>query len=228
MPAESPLRDRQGPGFGLIETMRWTLGEGFSRRDLHLARLTRSAGELGFRCDLREIETALDGALAGAAWPLRVRLELHRGGACDVSVQRYEPPPADAVWRLAFAATRISSNDPLIRHKTTRRDLYQSARAEHPAAEAEEVLLLNERGEVCEGTICNIFAEMGDGLPLTPPVSSGLLPGVLRAELLAQGRAAEKVLRPADLVAARQIFVGNSLRGLIRARISPDAARSTG
>jgi 4-amino-4-deoxychorismate lyase len=226
MPAESPFRDRQNPGFGLIETMRWTPGEGFARRSLHLARLLGSARELDFRCDRRAVEAALDHAVAGESEPRRVRLELGADGALEVAARPFEPVPADGVWRLAVAATRVLSTDPLIRHKTTRRNLYLAARAEHPAAQAEEVLLRNERGEVCEGTICNLFADMGGGVLLTPPVSCGLLPGVLRAELLADGRAAEKVLRLPDLLAARQLFVGNSLRGLIRARICPDAALS--
>ncbi|MGB8622576.1 MAG: aminotransferase class IV, partial [Paracoccaceae bacterium] len=102
--------------------------------------------------------------------------------------------------------------------KTTRRALYDAARAALPDG-LDELLYLNQRGEVCEGTITNIFFETGQGL-LTPPLSCGLLPGVLRAELLAQGRAREAVLRPADLGTARAVFVGNSLRGLIRAEIA--------
>ena len=74
--------------------------------------------------------------------------------------------------------------DKLLRHKTTRRAVYEAARAEYPAAEADEVLLLNERGEACEGTITSVFLDDGSGILKTPPISCGLLAGVLRTELI--------------------------------------------
>ena len=78
------------------------------------------------------------------------------------------------------------------------------------------MIFLNERDEVCEGARTNIFVER-DGALLTPPLECGLLPGVLRAHLLAQGRAREKILRLADL--AEDFLIGNSLRGLLRAQL---------
>ena len=80
------------------------------------------------------------------------------------------------------------------------------------------MILLNRRGEVCEGTITNVFADIGDGVLLTPPLRCGLLPGVLRSELRESGTAREAVLSEDDLRRAKAIFVGNSLRGLIGAR----------
>ena len=70
------------------------------------------------------------------------------------------------------------------------------ARAEYQVHQADEVILLNERGEVCEGTITNVFADVGDGVLVTPALACGLLPGVLRGELLDEGRASEAVLSP--------------------------------
>jgi para-aminobenzoate synthetase/4-amino-4-deoxychorismate lyase len=67
------------------------------------------------------------------------------------------------------------------------------------------------------GCITNLFVER-DGTLLTPPASLGLLPGVLRAELLAEGRAREAELTLADL--ANGFFIGNALRGLIAARLT--------
>src|SRR5262249_42634042 len=112
------------------------------------------------------------------------------------------------------------SADALLRHKTTRRETYMQARAEYQMHQADEVILLNERREICEGTITNVFVDAGDGILLTPPLASGLLPGVLRAELLDQGRASEAVLGPSDLMDAKTLYVGNSLRGLIRAKLT--------
>lgn len=85
----------------------------------------------------------------------------------------------------------------------------------------EERIFLNERGEVCEGTITNVFVQNGNRL-LTPPRSSGLLPGILRAELLDTGsplQAVEAVLTVSDLQSAEGLFCGNALRGLIPATL---------
>ena len=78
------------------------------------------------------------------------------------------------------------------------------------------MVFLNERSELTEGSFTNLFVEMGGRL-LTPPLSSGLLPGTLRVELIAEGKAEEQVLTLADLGSAEAIWLGNSVRGLIRA-----------
>ena len=80
----------------------------------------------------------------------------------------------------------------------------------------DEVVFLNERGELTEGSITNLFVER-DGVLLTPALDCGLLPGTLRAELLAEGRAREAVLTLADLDTAQAIWLGNSVRGLLAA-----------
>lgn len=226
MSVESALRDRSGAGFELIETMRWEPATGFLRLERHLDRLRRSAGTLGFACEPARVSEALADAVGGASGPLRVRLALGQDGGCSVSTQPFEPLPAGNVWTLRIAETRLTSDDPLLRHKTSRRAAYLKARAEFPAEAAGEVILLNERGELCEGTITNIFVEAGDGTLLTPALVCGLLPGALRAELLEAGRAREAILTPADLARGSRIFVGNSLRGLIAAKHSPSWAAS--
>ena len=130
------------------------------------------------------------------------------------SAAPFTPEPEGKIWLVGIAATRFDSRDPLLRHKTTRRELYEEALA--AARGADEVVFLNERDEVCEGARTNIFVER-DGALLTPPVSCGLLPGVLRANLLARGRAREKILRLEDL--RGEFFIGNSLRGFLRAKL---------
>ena len=209
MSAQGPLRDREPAGFGLIETLRSEPEAGFVRLDRHLARLSSSAAELGFAFDRGKIEAALAGAVRGAKTPLRVRLLLSKDGTVDAAAQPVGPLAAGTVWTLR-----------LLRHKTTRRETYAKARAESPASQAEEVLLANERGEVCEGAITTLFADFGDGPLLTPHLDCGLLAGVLRAEMLDEGRARQAVLTLDDLTAAKALFVGNSLRGLIAARLA--------
>lgn len=219
MPAEGALRDGTTAGFELIETLRWQPGEGFVRLERHLQRLYASAQALGFAADPEAIGEALR-ECKGERVPLRVRLTLAANGKANATTAPFEPLPADAVWTLRIAATRLDSADPLIRHKTTRRQVYEAARAEFSREKADEVLLLNERGEVCEGTITNVFVDNGGPALVTPTLGCGLLPGVLRGEMIEQGAAREGILSEADLRAAKAIYVGNSLRGLICARLA--------
>ncbi|TGQ71177.1 hypothetical protein EN829_001990 [Mesorhizobium sp. M00.F.Ca.ET.186.01.1.1] len=219
MSLESALRDGNAADFELIETMRWEPGSGFLRFDRHLSRLFGSAAELGFACDPQKIGDVLGKAVDGARKVLRARLALSRNGDATASVQPFEPLAADKIWTLRLARTRLDSHDMLLRHKTSRRLLYTHARSEYLITQADDVILANERGEICEGTITNVFADFGDTALATPRLDCGLLPGVLRGALLDEGRVFEAIYSFDDLKSAKAIFVGNSLRGLIPARL---------
>jgi len=209
--------DRPLEDFSLIETLRFEPETGFVRLRLHLARLQRSARRLGFSAP-KNVLAKLEQAVAGAATPLRVRLTLDREGQTEVTTAPFTPLPPDTVWRVRIATTQLDSADKLLRVKTTRRAAYDAARAEYRLDEADEVLLLNEKGEVCEGTITSIFLEDGPGTLRTPPISAGLLAGVLRTELICQRKARVGRIR-LDELKDRPLYIGNSLRGLIRAQL---------
>ena len=209
--------DRPVENFSLIETLRFEPETGFVRLRLHLARLQRSARRLGFAAP-KNVLGKLEQAVAGAAAPLRVRLTLDREGQAEVTTAPFVPLLPDTVWRLRIAATRLDSSDKLLRFKTTRRGIYEAARAECRPDEADEVLLLNEKDEVCEGTITSVFLEDSADLLRTPPISAGLLAGVLRTELICQRKARVGRIR-LDELKDRTLYVGNSLRGLIRAQL---------
>ncbi|MCO6185044.1 aminotransferase class IV family protein [Rhizobium sp. L1K21] len=202
--------------------MRFVPREGVCRLDEHLQRLESSAFALGFE-GADAAATVLEAYLSeltvlddGKVW--RVRLELNRDGNLTCTSSPFALQKPDAIWRVALAKTRIDSGNLLLRHKTTRRAVYEAARAEFPVEAADEVILLNEQGEVAEGTITNIFVEDGAGLLLTPPLECGCLAGVLRQSLIETGRAVERRVNVQD-VAAGPFYVGNSLRGLIRAQL---------
>lgn len=222
------LADVEEP-FRLIETMRWSADGGFHLIERHLQRLRASARYFGFLFDERGIRSALDRALDSAEGLQRVRLTLGVRGDTQVECALLELPDADAVWRYGFAQGPVSSTDWRVYHKTTLRGFYDAALA---AAEGcDEVVFVNERGEVTEGSRTNIFVER-DGAWLTPPLSSGLLDGCLRRELIENGpqRVVESVLRPRDLEGGK-VWFGNALRGLIPgesvegARGAADSAR---
>ena len=204
--------------FSLIETMRWEPDTGIVRLRLHLARLKRSAGRLGFAGADKAAERLAD--IRGESLPLRIRLTLSPTGEIAITTAPFSPLPQDTVWRVAIVSTRLDSSNKLLRHKTTHRDNYEAARAEYPAVEADEVLLLNEKGEPCEGTITSIFLDDGTGILKTPPISCGLLAGVLRTEMICARRARIQHLTLADLQTGT-LYMGNSLRGLIRATLLP-------
>lgn len=204
--------------FSLFETMRYTPGEGITRLNLHLKRLETSARRLGF-VGAEKAGEALAVYLGVPPEGLqRLRLEISPTGKITITSAPFTLQPDNTVWRIAIAQTRTASTDPLIRHKTTRRALYEAARAEFPSDTINEVILLNEKGELAEGTITNLFVEDQEGRLMTPPISSGCLAGVLRTSLICARKAYNHRLRPEDLN-GRTLYVGNSLRGLIRAEL---------
>lgn len=224
MSSEGPLRDGNTADFSLIETLRWEANTGFMRLEPHLARLRASADALGFTHSQEAALAALNQAVEDAdrTPTLRMRLTLSRNGIATATAHPFTPLPSEQTWTLRIADSRLDSRDDLLRHKTTRRGVYEAARAEYPPSATDEVILTNERGEVCEGTITSIFVDDGGPQLLTPALTCGLLAGVLRAELLEQARAREAILMRDDLLSAKAIYVGNSLRGLISARLASD------
>ncbi|ODT80877.1 MAG: aminodeoxychorismate synthase, component I [Pelagibacterium sp. SCN 64-44] len=202
------------PAVTLIETMLWKEGEGYILLGRHLERLAASASHFGLGCDRAAIAALLEGQVF-AAPAMRVRLTLDETGPAVTAVPL---PPNPEIFRFTIAPERLESQNPWLAHKTTNRAFYDEPRQRaHAAFGVDEVVFRNERGELTEGSITNLFVER-DGKLLTPPLSVGLLPGTLRAELLATGKAEEALLTLDDLESAEKIWLGNSVRGLMRAQ----------
>jgi para-aminobenzoate synthetase/4-amino-4-deoxychorismate lyase len=204
--------------FELIETLLYNGGEGFWLLEGHLKRLAASAAYFGYAYDEQKVRAALDGAVAGRSGErLRVRLLLAEDGKASVTVAQQPATTPDAVMRFVISDTRLDSTNAFLFHKTTRRELYDREWQHYAdTVKSDEVLYLNERGELAEGSRTNVFIERGGEL-LTPSLSSGLLPGVLRSELLRTGKAKEAVLTLEDVSRADAVYVGNSVRGLVKA-----------
>jgi para-aminobenzoate synthetase/4-amino-4-deoxychorismate lyase len=198
---------------GLIETLRHD--DGFLRLPLHLDRMQSSARLLSLPFDRAAAEARLRDAVANHSGQLRVRLALDEQGGFTCTVAPLGPLPER--WTYGLSPHRVDSGDLLLRHKTTWRQMFDAEQARlAKACGADEVIFLNERGELTEGSRSTIFFRRGRRL-VTPPLSSGLLDGVLRRELFESGACCEGVLTPEDL-ATGELFLGNSLRGLIPAQ----------
>ena len=206
---------RASATFELIETLRLENGH-YWLLERHLERLEHTALHFGFEYSVVPIRNALY-ELAAAhpqdAW--RVRLQVDRQGASRLEAHPLEANAATV--SVALARTPIASDNEFLRHKTTERSAYAShASGPHHF----DTLLYNERNELCEFTRGNIIVEIA-GHCLTPPLSCGLLPGVLRQELLASGEIEEGVVTLSDLRRATRLWFINSVRGRLLARF-PD------
>ncbi len=215
------LTKADGP-FDLFETIRWTVDGGFHLLDFHLDRMEASANYFQFVFDRGAATSQLEAAAKQFAdTTCRVKLTLCVDGDMAVTHAPFQPVPDNARYRLAVSPQLVDSGNTFLFHKTTKRALYD-AEFERLSREegVDEVLFLNERYEVVEGSRTNLFVEK-EGVLITPPVSCGLLPGCLRRALLEDGAmpTLEAPLTLEDLRAADKIFVGNALRGLVRAEL---------
>ncbi|HKU00157.1 MAG TPA: aminodeoxychorismate synthase component I [Paraburkholderia sp.] len=214
------------PGIELFETMYATRAQGVRHVELHLARLAASAAWLGFPCDVDALRARLAeacAAFADADAPHRMRLALGKSGAATLTSAPLAPLARDTAGVLlapdhGFAP--VASADALLLRKSTRRTEFDRAWREAEAQGGFDMLFFNERGELTEGGRSNVFVKL-DGQWWTPPLASGLLPGVMRGVLLddAAFGARERVLTREDVLNAEALMLTNALRGAVPARL---------
>lgn len=209
--------------FRLLETFGYVDGQSKETLHLHVERLRSSAEFFGFRHP-RDLEQRVGSMLSGSGDQPRIRLLLSRRG--EIDLQRGPmPPPCSTPVRLVFDDEPVSSESIMLFHKTTQREIYTKRRRKFPRAD--DVVMVNERGECTEVTIANVAARIGQHW-FTPPLSSGCLPGIGRARLIEAGTLRERVLLPDDLRAADELAVVNSLRGWRTATLWSDAHEGAG
>ena len=205
-------------GFRLIETMRVSESGEVFLLDRHLDRLRNSARYFSFKYDSDRVKDAIAEATPRCA--VCLRLLLSENGELQLETH---PLPVGHAGRLRLSTVRVNSKDTFLYHKTTNRGIYEQARQE--CDENTDAILINERGEITETTIANI-AVLRDGHWITPALSCGLLPGVLRAELLARGEIAEGIIPADDLQSGEVMRCFNALRGVMDAAF--DSSRVSG
>jgi len=203
------------PAFELLETLLLAGGEYYLMAG-HLARLRESAAYFGFPWDEAGVSRVLDAARGSGEGRFRVRLLLAKDGRARTEVFALAALPG--VMRVGLAGAPVDSGDRFLFHKTTRREVYERARAGLP--DCDDVILYNRDGFVTESSIANVVVSMGGEL-CTPPVGAGLLPGVFREELIKRGLVAERDIRAMELAAADSVWLVNSVRGFMPARLIP-------
>ena len=207
--------------------MRLEHGE-VARLDLHLARLAASARHFGIPFTPDAARTALATATGTHAASARVRLTLDPDGALHAELAPLSGAPFLTAWICPDPMEEAGG--PLCQNKTTDRDHYERRYRSARAVGADEAIVLNPAGEVCEGTRTNVWVER-EGRLWTPPLASGGLGGVERAHLLAsRADTGESILEPADLWRAQAVYLSNALRGLMRVELvrghAPERAAS--
>jgi para-aminobenzoate synthetase/4-amino-4-deoxychorismate lyase len=204
--------------FEIFETIRASFDEGPRHLDQHLARLAASCAYFGFAFDAAAArQRIVDACLALEAGKLhRVRLAAgHDGG---LTVQTGALTPLHEPVGLVLAEGAMQSDDLFLRHKTSIRSRYDAAWRAAEARGAFDALFFNERGELTEGGRSSVFVRFGERW-YTPPLSCGVLPGVIRSVMLAAPawKASERVITREMLEQADDIVVCNALRGPLRA-----------
>ena len=193
--------------FAICDALLWEPTEGYFLLDYHLRRLERSAAHFRFPLEINATaRELLDYAQEMSGKARKVRLKLSASGAITLTNENLKPSTPITV---ALSGEPLHSSDEFLRHKTSRREVFDRALLAHP--EAQDVLLWNERGEITETCHGNVVLEF-EGRKLTPPLSSGLLPGVFRAHLLDRGEIQEQILPVGSIEAASGIFMINSVR----------------
>jgi para-aminobenzoate synthetase / 4-amino-4-deoxychorismate lyase len=205
--------------FLLIETMLWD--GGFPLMELHLDRLTDSAEYFGIRCERAEVKKAIEAhaQIFVPAVARKVRLLLDAEGELNIGSEPLQPGDPNQAARVCIASGHTRSDFKWLYHKTTHREAYALAYRQAAEIGYDDVLFLNERDEVTEGAISNVITEK-DGRLFTPPVKSGLLPGVYRRHLLeTRPNIEERVVTLDDLRAADAVYICNAVRGLLKVQI---------
>ncbi len=197
------------PSFQLLESLLWEPDNGYFLLEAHLARLADTAVYFNVPLDQSAIKRRLTELASMLREPVKIRLRISLDGVFAVEAAPLTQGVLSRPARVGLARAPVDSDTVWLYHKTTRRELYDAARASRP--DCDEVVLWNERGELTEASTANVALDL-DGEWFTPPVTSGLLAGTFRNGLLATGQIRERILTPADLRAARRIALINSVR----------------
>ncbi|MHB9028048.1 MAG: aminodeoxychorismate synthase component I [Candidatus Latescibacterota bacterium] len=202
---------REDPAeFSLLETLLYTHEEKYFLLDYHLRRMLDSAEYFGIPVKAKHVlEKLQELERSFLSAPQKVRVLISLSGDISGECTQLDTGAPVRPVRLGLASKAVDSTNRFLYHKTTNRKVYESA--ETASADCDDILLWNERGEITETTVANVVFRLDDEL-VTPPVSSGLLPGVFRAWLIDRGIIRERKIMAGDLKGDEEVHVINSVR----------------
>ncbi len=196
---------------GLIETMLCADGK-IRHINMHLNRMNNSAQYFLIPCDTMKIKNELRRYAIKLKGKKRLRLVLRSDGRIKIEHQQLPPSGPTIARHIAFSECATKSDDPFLFHKTTFRQLYDREYARYYSQGFYDVIFCNEKKQITEGAISNIFLQI-EGQYYTPPVSCGLLNGIERQIFMKKFKVKEKILSRRDLEKADKIILTNSIRG---------------
>lgn len=208
------------PPWGVFETMRYENGE-ILRLDAHLTRLAHTCKKLDIAIDLESVKNQL--LTTKANWPYKtMRIKLAISPNAQISITHSELMDLNPEQYYAWASDYLQQHslDPSIYpllYKTTRREFYDLAWQKAEEMGAFDLLFTNHEGFITEGGRSNLFIQVNNKW-LTPPISAGCLPGVMREALIKELNATEFLFKKDTVEKADQVILCNSLRGIIAAK----------
>ncbi len=205
---KSKVLNRGLPSFQLLETMLVEKEKGIVLLSYHLSRLASSASFFGFDFDLEKLKNDLSRFKSIEDDSLKLRLLYNRDGSFEIQEHELVGDLGFAS-EIGFSAKPIDSTNVFLYHKTTRREVYKEALD----SKGKDVILFNFKGEITESCFANIAVE-SEGQFWTPPISSGLLGGCLRAKLLDEKVLKERVISIDELTHRGELYLMNAVRGI--------------
>jgi para-aminobenzoate synthetase/4-amino-4-deoxychorismate lyase len=207
---------QQRLAFSLLETLLWTQEEGFFLEEKHISRMIDSAAYFDFPITKEKLKDYFEQISSAFFMSQRVRVLLDQAGTLRYESRAFEMIQGHQTLNVGLANSPVDSSNIFLFHKTTKREVYESARK--GLEELEDVLLYNELSELTEFTIGNLVVKL-NGQLLTPPISCGVLAGTFRAHLVETGRVLERTITLDQLSKCTKIFRVNSIRRWQRVKI---------
>lgn len=216
---------RPYPKFELIESIGWTQKDGYGYLEDHLDRLQRSANYYSFLYNRRELVEKLNEHAGFLSLTdkdrYKVRVLLSKRGSISIASENISMVFKDELPKITLATPPVNSGNPIYFHKTTCRNFYENElRQKQQETGCFDVIFHNEKGEITEGSFTNIFIKKADVF-YTPKRECGLLDGIFRQKILddPEIKASETIIHKSDLEEADQIYLCNSVRGMIEVEL---------
>jgi para-aminobenzoate synthetase / 4-amino-4-deoxychorismate lyase len=198
--------------FSLIETMLLENNK-ILFLDEHLNRLKNSANFFEFKLDIEKIKLELLNIKTKYIKTM-IRFILKKDGNYSFEkLEIYNDEKNEKKVKLSNII--LDKQNIFLNHKTTYRPWYEKTSQKIKNNEIWDEIFINQDNEICEGSRTNIFVEIKNKI-YTPPLSVGILNGILRQKLIKENKVEEKILYIKDLKSAENIFMGNSVRGLVK------------